>query len=267
MENLFLTVISGVLLFLIVLPIAMVVILSFSASDSLEFPPPGWGIRWYQQAWELMGEASRAERFSESIFTSFAIACTVMIIGVIVGVPASYALVRYRFPGKLLVEQLVSLPLVFPVVVLAIALLVMVSALRIGLGFWRIVAGHVIITLPFMIRNCTASLRGINPTLEEAARTLGAGWMRVFAEVVLPLMKSGILAGMMLLFILSFNEFTISYFLYTSGVIPFPVWLFSRDGAATLDPTIFSLSSVVIAVDILLIWALDRVLGKQGISV
>ena len=90
--------------------------------------------------------------------------------------------------------------------------------------------------------------------------------MRTFFEIVMPLMRPGILAGMLLVFILSFNEFTISYFLYTVEVSPFPIWLFQRSNTA-LDPTIFSLSTVVIVLDVALIWGLDRVVGTQGVSV
>lgn len=266
-ETLILGGMTTVLLFLILSPILMVVIVSFSAGRTLEFPPPGWGLGWYERALDLLvGEAGRVERFGESMLTSLAIACTTMVLGVGVGVPAAYALVRLRFRAKLLVEQLISLPVVFPLIVLGVSLLVMASNLGIELGFWRMVVGHVIITFPFVVRNCTASLRGINPTLEEAAWTLGASWTRTFVEILLPLMRPGILAGMLLAFILSFNEFTVSYFLYTVDVFPLPIWLFQRS-TTSLDPTIFSLSSVVIVVDVVLIWVLDRMVGRQGFSV
>jgi putative spermidine/putrescine transport system permease protein len=84
-------------------------------------------------------------------------------------------------------------------------------------------------------------------------------------EIVLPAMKPGIVAGMLLAFIVSFNEFTVAYFLYTIDVFPLPVWLFSRSNTS-LDPTIFALSSGVILLDFILIWILDRLVGRQGVT-
>jgi putative spermidine/putrescine transport system permease protein len=161
---------------------------------------------------------------------------------------------------------MISLPVVFPVIVLGVALLVMVSHLGIELVFWRIVVAHVIITFAFVVRNCIASLSGISPSLEEAAYTLGANWRRSFVEIVLPLMRPGILSGMLLAFVLSFNHITTSYFLSTVDLVPLPVWLIQRNGVV-LDLTTFSVSSMVICIDIVLIWALDRLMGRSGLTV
>lgn len=246
-------------------PIVFVVLISFTAADTLQFPPPDWGVRWYKSALELMfGEAWRVERLTSSLITSGVIALTVMFLSVGAGVPASYALVRYEFRGKLLVEQLVTLPLVFPLVVLGVSVLVMASKLGVGGGFWPIVVAHVIITFPFVVRNCVASLEGVSKTLEEAAWTLGAGWTKSIWKIVLPLMRPGILAGMLIAFIISFNEFTVTYFLYSVDVFPFPIWLFSRANSS-LDPSIFSLSSMVIFLDVALILLLDRLVGRSAV--
>ena len=264
-ENLIISVITLIVVLFILSPIVFVVIISFTAGDTLQFPPPEWGFRWYESAFKLMaGMSWRVERLTSSLLMSGAIAITAMVLSVGAGVPASYALVRYRFKGKMLVEQLVTLPLVFPLIVLGVSLLVMASRLGFGGGFWAIVIAHVIITFPFVVRNCIASLEGVSATLEEAAWTLGANWPRSFWEIVLPLMRPGILSGMLIAFIVSFNEFTVSYFLYTVDVFPFPIWLFSRANSS-LDPTIFSLSTAVILLDIGLILALDRVLGKGDV--
>jgi len=266
-ENLIISAVTLVVVLFIISPIVFVVILSFTSADTQQFPPPGWSLRWYESALELMtGDTWRTERLTSSLFTSFVIACTVMIFSVCAGITTAYALVRYRFRGKLFVEQMVTLPLVFPLIVLGVSLLVMASRLGFGGGFWAIVIAHVIITFPFVVRNCVASLEGISITLEEAAWTLGSSWIRSFWEIVLPLMRPGILSGMLIAFIISFNEFTVSYFLYTVDIFPFPIWLFSRANTS-LDPTIFSLSSAVIFLDIVLILALDRIVGKSGVAV
>ena len=268
LEMVILAVITAVVLTAVMAPIVMVVVISFTSGQTLQFPPPGWSLRWYRSALELAsggGLIGGSGRLQESLLDSLAIASAVTAISLGCGVLAAYALDRFRFPGKLIVEQLISLPLVFPLVVLGIALLVMVSNLGLAIGMWQIVIGHVIITLPFVVRNCTAVLRGVSPSLEEAAWTLGAPWWRSFVEIILPLMRPGILAGTLIAFILSFNEFTISYFLYTVDVQPFPIWLYSQSNTS-LDPTIFALASVVIILDVILILILDRIVGKQGLS-
>ena len=264
-ENIIISTITLLVVLFILSPVVFVVIISFTAGDTLQFPPPGWSFRWYKSVYTLMAGISwEVERLTSSLLISLLIAVTTMILSVGAGVPAAYALVRYRFKGKIFVEQLVTLPLVFPLIVLGVSLLVMASRMGLGGGFWAIVIAHVIITFPFVVRNCIASLEGVSSTLEEAAWTLGASWPRSFWEIILPLMRPGILAGMLIAFIISFNEFTVSYFLYTVDIFPFPIWLFSRANSS-LDPTVFSLSTAVILLDIGLILLMDRVIGKSSV--
>ena len=265
-ENFILSAFTIVVLLVTLAPIIMVVVISFTSAETLAFPPPSWSLRWYRSAWSLISGGSDVQGFVDSILATLRITGTVTVFAVVSGVLASYALVRFTFPGKWIIEELISLPLVFPLIVLGIALLFFASQLGFGSGFWRLVIGHLIVTLPFMVRNCTASLEGLNATLEEAARTLGAGPIRLFFEIVLPQMRSGILAGAILVFIISFNEFTVAYFLYTVDVYPLSIWLFSR-GTNALDPTIFSLSTIIIVFDLGLLWLLDRVMGEKSISI
>ncbi|NIR28204.1 MAG: ABC transporter permease [Gammaproteobacteria bacterium] len=254
------------LLLFIMAPILMVVALSFTSGSTLQFPPPGWSLRWYESAWGLLSTSDvTTERLRESLGMSFVIGATTAVVAVIVGLPAAYTLARLRFRGKLFVEQMITLPLAFPLVVLGVALLVMISQLRIEVGFWRLVVAHVVITIPFVVRNCAASLVGLNASLEEAAVCLGANRLRTFCEIILPLMRPGVLAGALLAFIISFNEFTVAYFLYTVEVFPFPIWLFTKSNTS-LDPTIFALSALIVLFDAFLIWILDRAVGKQGVS-
>src|SRR5262249_13154108 len=156
---------------------------SFTAASTLEFPPPGFSLKWYRETWDMLfGESGDISRLGESIRTSLVIAGLAGGISVLAGVPAAYALRRAAFRGKAAVEQLVSLPIVFPAIVLGVALLVIVSRLGVDFGVFQIVVAHVIVLLPFMIRNCAASLEGLDPALEEAAKTLGASPLRGFVE-------------------------------------------------------------------------------------
>jgi putative spermidine/putrescine transport system permease protein len=258
--------IAGATAFLVcvtLLPILMVVVMSFTAGNTLRFPPPGLSFRWYHETWAMIaGTSDSLSRLSDSVQVSLAIAISTAVVCVGAGVPASYALCRCRFPGRRVMEELQGLPLVFPVVVLGIALLVLVSASGIDFGIWQIVAAHSIICFPFMMRNCTAALESIDPALEEAARTLGASGLRTFSEVIFPLMRGGITSGILLVVVLSFNEFTLSYFLYTVDVFPLSIWLFQQANTS-FSPTIFAVSAIIVVVNVAVILIVDAVVGQR----
>lgn len=253
--------ITLVLVLLLLAPIVMVVVMSFTAATTLQFPPPGLSLRWYAEVWALLtGPDAGMARLGESLAVSLQIAAATAIVCVLAGVPASYALVRMRFRGRGLVEELLGLPVVFPTVVLGVALLMLVSFTGLDLGMGQIVIAHAIIGLPFMMRNCMASMQGIDPVLQEAAKTLGASSLRAFAEIVLPLAREGIVSGALLAFIISFNEFTLSYFLYTIDVFPLSIWLFQQSNTS-FSPAIFAVSTLTIVITVGVILAVDLLAG------
>lgn len=252
-----------VLVLLLLAPIVMVVVMSFTAATTLQFPPPGLSLRWYAEVWALLtGPDAGMARLGESLAVSLQIAAGTAIVCVLAGVPASYALVRIRFRGRGFVEELLGLPVVFPTVVLGVALLMLLSLTGIDLGMGQIVIAHAIIGLPFMMRNCMAAMQGIDPVLQEAAKTLGASSLRAFAEIVLPLAREGIVSGALLVFIISFNEFTLSYFLYTIDVFPLSIWLFQQSNTS-FSPAIFAVSTLTIVITVGVILAVDLLAGRR----
>ena len=255
--------ITLVLVLLLLAPIVMVVVMSFTAAATLQFPPPGLSLRWYQEVWALLtGPDAAIARLGESLSVSLQIAAATAIVCVLAGVPASYALVRLHFRGRGFVEELLGLPVVFPTVVLGVALLMLVSLSGLDLGMGQIVIAHAIIGLPFMMRNCMAAMQGIDPLLQEAAKTLGASSVRAFVEIVLPLAREGIVSGALLVFIISFNEFTLSYFLYTIDVFPLSIWLFQQSNTS-FSPAIFAVSTLTIVITVGVILAVDVLAGRK----
>jgi putative spermidine/putrescine transport system permease protein len=251
-----------VLIFVLLSPIVMVVVMSFTPATTLQFPPPGLSLRWYAEIWSMFaGENAGAARLRESLLASLAIASATALICLAAGVPASYALVRLRFRGRGVIEELLGLPIIFPTVVLGISLLVLVSWSGLDFGMMQIVVAHAIVGLPFMMRNCIAAMHGIDPTLEEAAKTLGASGVRAFAEIVLSLTRGGIASGTLLVFILSFNEFTLSYFLYTVDVFPLSIWLFQQSNTS-FSPAVFAVSALIIFLNVLIILVVDILIGN-----
>jgi putative spermidine/putrescine transport system permease protein len=262
-EALIVKTITCALLVLLLSPIVMVIAMSFTAATTLQFPPPALSLRWYDEVWTLLaGPDAEIARFVESLLTSIEIAIAASLVCAVAGVPASYALVRLSFRGRGLIEELLGLPIVFPTVVLGVALLMLISQSGLDLGMGQIVVAHAIVGLPFIMRNCMASMRGIDPALQEAARTLGASSVRAFVDIVLPLARQGIISGALLVFIISFNEFTLSYFLYTIDAFPLSIWLFQQSNTS-FSPAIFAISTLTILVTIGVILTVDLMAARR----
>ncbi|MEX3813187.1 ABC transporter permease [Paraburkholderia sp. BR13439] len=259
--------VAGVVLFLAALPILTMIAMSFSAADTLEFPPHAYSLHWYRAAWHsfVSPDATDTLSMGAALITSLIVALSTMLIATLVSVPAAYALSRYRFRGKPAVEQLVALPLVYPLVMLGLSLLLVFNVLPVELGVGRLIIAHVILALPFTVKNCAASVASIGPEFEEAALVMGASPGRALVDVVLPLMRPGILAGMLFAFIVSFNEFTVTFFLYSIDTMTLPVWLYSRT-VSSLDPTVFCFAVVIVAIDFALIWLLEKLIGDEGVA-
>ncbi|MCG4454643.1 MULTISPECIES: ABC transporter permease [unclassified Pseudomonas] len=258
---------SGFILLLAVLPILTMIVMSFSGASNLDFPPASYSLQWYKTAWNtfVSPDASDVLSIGQALTTSLLVATLSMLFATLVAVPAAYALVRCEFRGKAAALQLMSLPLVFPMVVLGLALLLIFDSLPFQLNTSRLVIAHVILALPFVVKNCTAAMLSIGSEVEEAAQMLGASPLRAIVDVVVPLMRSGILAGMLLAFIISFNEFTVTYFLYNIDVMTVPIWMYSRT-VSSLDPTVFSFAVLIVLIDFALIWALEKLVGEGGVS-
>ncbi|MFW6116221.1 MAG: ABC transporter permease [bacterium] len=252
-----------VVLGLMLMPILIVAVTSFSAGESLDFPPHGWSLRWYKALLEEFRYSSTriGGYLGTALLTSFSIALVAVTLALFVALPTSYALVRHQFKGEILVEQLLSLPIVFPSIALGIGMLLLSSRVGFNWVMGRIILAHIVAVFPFVVRNITASLSGIGVSMEEAAMTLGATRLRAVWEVVLPLVRPGVVAGAMIAFIFSFNEFTAVYFLSTGTVQPFSMWLFNQ--AATLNPFVTSISVFMILLNVLVLSIMDRLIGAE----
>ncbi|SHH64706.1 ABC transporter permease [Cognatishimia maritima] len=247
------------------LPVLVVTIMSFSATDTSGFPPSSYSLRWYGDVLQLFtsDDPSSAQSVVDSTITSLVVATIVMVISTGVCIPLAYALARGQRKVRAGMELLFTLPLVFPLVMLGIAFLLIAESLALELGIWRIAIPHVALVLPFVLRNCLSAMNGISVELEEAAISLGASPMRAIWDVVIPLMKAGILAGLIFALIISFNEFTITFFMYTIDVNTLPIWMYSRT-VSSLDPSTLALSVFIIAADVLLIVLVDKLIAGKG---
>lgn len=254
-------------LVLCLLPMAMIVLMSFSGDESMIFPPQHFSTHWYGEAWRtLIADRDDLTSAWQGLKTSLWVALIAMVLTVAVCIPLAYVLERSNSRWKRAIEVLFVMPIVFPLVALGLAFLLMAEHLHryygIELGLWRLVIPHATLALPYVLRNCMAAMNGIGTEIEEAAQSLGASPLRAFFDVIVPLMKPGILAGMIFAFIISFNEFTATFFMYTIDVRSLPIWMYSRTVSA-LEPTTLAISTLIILLDVILIIWMDKLVSPQ----
>ena len=231
---------AGISLAYILLPIFFVIWLAFFTQEIPSFPPEGYSLKWFRAILDN-------DRFVSGFLLSLRVAVVSTLIGLAIGVPAAVCLVRGHFPGREAVNNLLLLPLIVPGIVLGIALFVFHVEAEIKTG-WPIlgslaglIAGHVLIAIPWTVRLITASLAGMDRTIEEAAESLGANRFTTFRRVTLPGILPGIVAAALFSFIASFGNLEMSLFLVGPGRTTLPIAILQYL-EWKIDPTIAAVS-------------------------
>jgi len=245
----------AIVLVFLVAPIAVPVVVSFSNSEFLTFPPQGFSLRWYAK---VLQEPEFASAFRLSLTLGLASTGVALALGT----SAAFALVRYDFRGRGAVQAFALSPLIFPTLVTGIALLQFFAMLRSERVFLHLVIGHIVITVPYVVRTVTASLQMLDPQMEDAARTLGANGLRTFYRVTLPLIRPGLVAGAVFAFVTSFDNFTVSMWLKDAEHVPMPLAIFSFI-TRFLDPSLAALSALLILLSVVIILTVERAMGLQ----
>ncbi len=178
----------------------------------------GLTLRWIGEVWGL---------YSETIYLSMLISAVCLVVVLVIGVPAAYVLARRGGLLSRLIEETIVLPLAIPGLAIALALIITYGGFRDFRSSWLfILVGHVLYTLPFMVRSVLAVLSTIDfKTLEESAASLGASFPQRFWQVVLPNCRPGILAGSLMVVTLSVGEFNLTWMLHTPVTKTLPVGL------------------------------------------
>jgi len=210
--------IAGAAIFFLYLPITVLVLLSFSAGDSLA-EWSGFGLRWYAEVFD-------SEDMQRAIGNSLIVASVAMLAGTTAATMAALASAG-RFRGKRGVETLLGLPLVVPEIVGGIAVLLFFVLVGIRLGIVSIMLAHIVFVIPYAYLPIRARLDGLDPALAEAAADLYANGWQTFRRIVLPLIWPGIAVGALLAFIGSLGDVVISYFVSGPGSTTLPVYIFS----------------------------------------
>ncbi|MEO9528309.1 ABC transporter permease [Roseibium sp.] len=220
------------------LPVAVIVLLSFNASQFGSFPMTGFSFRWFV-------ELAQNDAILRAFRTSLILGSLTALVSTTLGVLASLALVRYNVPGRNLISTLLIAPILVPEVVLAVALLLFLNFLSINKSFFLLLMGHVIFTLPFVILVVQARLVGIRRDYEEAALSLGASPVQAFFRITLPLLAPAVFAGMLFAFTISFDDITGTLFWKPGGVETVPTQIFAML-RNSISPEINALGTVMI---------------------
>ena len=227
-------------------PLLILLVFSFNDNNLPVFPLEGFTTDAYR-------DFVSNEELRSSIVTSAKAATVSSVIAVALGVLAAIVLVRREFFGKSAVSILLLSPLVVPLIALAIGLLVFLNRVPyLDPGLRAIIAGHVVLSLPYAILILAPRLERIDARLEEAARDLGASPFRTFRSVTLPLIMPAIVSSFLVAFTISFDEIVIASFV-NGAATTFPLYLFSQLRFPTLLPQVMAVAVVVMLASVLLL--------------
>ncbi|HEY7521683.1 MAG TPA: ABC transporter permease [Methylomirabilota bacterium] len=231
-----------VALFLL-LPIVIVVPMSFSTAISFEFPPPGYSLGYYAKYFT-------SEEWLEPTLNSVLIALGATALTMLLVVPAAFGYVRYRFRGKTFVNLLMMSPLIVPHVVSALAYYGFLGRARLTGTHLGVIIAHGVLAVPVAFLVITATLKGFDRNLERAAMSAGAGPLRTFFHVTLPVLRPGMLVGALFAFLSSFNEAVVVIFIGGREAATLPKKMYESIRLES-DPVIAVVSTLLVSAVVL----------------
>lgn len=235
-----------VFLLVLYLPVLVLPLFSFVDSFYFSFPIPGWTLNWYKEM--LSNEPMHA-----ALLNSIRVGLATSVFATILGIMGAKAVTRYQFPGKKPIVFIIMLPLVIPVIVVAISLLVMLSRMGVPLTLYTVGLGHALFCVPFSMATLIPRFHGSNKSMEEASMDLGENAWMTFWRVTLPMIIPGVLASILLCFTISFDEFYLAFFL--GGTDPtFPVFVYGQVRFPQRLPNVLAMSSAILVGSIVLVY-------------
>ncbi|TVX88399.1 ABC transporter permease [Paenibacillus agilis] len=234
-------------------PLVIIIGTSFGEGSVLKFPPEGFSLKWYKNIFEV-------DMFMETFKVTVGVALLGNLIALLLGVPAAYALSRGQFRGKEFLNSIFISPILIPGVVMGFAMLKFL-VVQFNLPIYTsLLIGHIVLMMPFIIRVIGSSLSNFDYSVEEAAMSLGASRLKTFFTVVLPNIRSGLIAGVLLAFLESFNNVDISVFMTGPGVSTLPIQMLTYV-ENYFDPTIAAISVLLMVLTGLFMVMIERLMG------
>ncbi|TXR50540.1 ABC transporter permease [Phyllobacterium endophyticum] len=250
-------VIAATALFLL-LPVIATISMAFDSRNYLgPFPPPALSLKWFEQFMQ-------SEYLWSGFYTSLLLATITSVIATAIGASAGLAMNQMSPKWRDVLTTAFLSPLVLPGIIIGFGLLMFFSLFQILPPFPKLLVGHLVVTVPYTIRMALIGFAGINPSLREAALSLGANERQAISTVILPLAKNSIAAGAIFAFAFSMDDLTISVFLSDFKTYTLPVALVSLL-KSSFDLTIAAAAVFLMGLTVILLVVLDRVLGLERV--
>jgi putative spermidine/putrescine transport system permease protein len=234
-------------------PLLLVVVNAFNSSRTFAFPPNGFTLRWWSDAWDSDGMWT-------SLGNSVMVGLGATAIALVLGTMVAFAVQRHRF-----FSFLVVLPITLPGIVTGIALnATFTSALGVTLGLATVIVGHATFCIVIVFNNIQARLRRMGTDLEDASADLGASTWQTFRYVTFPMMRGALVAGAILAFALSFDEIVVTTFTAGPAVQTLPIWIFGNLFRPNQAPVINVVAAALTVLAILPVWLAQRFGGDPA---
>ena len=233
-----LAIVVTLILLFILIPVFVLIPLSFTSVNYFKFPPPGYSTKWYLDFFQN-------KEWIECFIRSLGVACLTSILALILGSMAAMAVTRLKFKYKNIFMALMVAPMVIPVVIIGVALYNSFAPLRLNNTILGLVLSHTLLAIPIVFITLTAGLKGVDSNIELAASGLGAKPLEVFFNIVVPQIKPSIASASLFAFITSLDEVTVTIFLSgtKTKTLPIAMWESMRNN---ITPTIASVSTILI---------------------
>lgn len=246
----------GVLvLFFLLLPILVIMPLSFSASSFLSYPMPGWSLQWYHNLF-TSDDWARATR------NSFIVAPAATVLATFLGTLAAVGLARIQFWGKGLLMSLLIAPMVVPIVVVGVSTYLFFAKIGLNDTYLGLILVHAALGAPFVLTTVLATLQSFNENLIRASLSLGAGHITTFFRVTLPIIAPGVISGALFAFAVSFDEVVVTLFIAGPTQVTLPRQMFTGI-RENINPTIAAVATLLIIFTTLLMMTLEWLRGRR----
>jgi putative spermidine/putrescine transport system permease protein len=205
--------------------------------------------------------------FGDNLLWSLKISALTLVINVAVSLPAAYAIVRHSFPGKRLLFSVLTLPLYVPGAVIGISLVLTYNfTYHLTTSMWGLVLAMALGTFPLMLTPLVVALKDLPVVFEEAAECLGASKWQTYRRIVLPLIGPGLSAGLLLCFIIVFNEYLVTLFVHPPGLTTAPLRVFNQIRTAGLSPTTAALAVTMQVISFAAVLLFFRLFGTRHLK-
>jgi len=237
----------------LMLPIVITVAASFTSSPVYTLPPPEWSLRWYQSL-------ERRSGLWEAVTLSLNLAVVSTLISLVLGTLAAVAVIRGQFRGREAIATFTVSPLMMPGLVVGVALLQFFREIGLRDAYWSLLLGHIVITLPFVMRTLLASMAAFDFSLVDAARTLGLSYPRAILLVLIPNLAPAYLTGGLFAFLASMDNYPISIFLTDARNKTLPIKMLQYLEEQP-DPSLAAISSGLILLAVIVLVIGSRTVG------